>query len=889
MKNRFLAVLLTLLLFALPLSPAFAADGADSPAAQDEDLDADQFGPSAVVERDADGTPVAVNGYPVREVHAAINLRSNREAYRYSIWFPEYPFYRPATQYDGNLAVMSLAMALSANRALNPSEENETDFDPSLHLEQFLTDAGFSDIRKDDYSKETSMYTISSAMGAKRMQGDDGEPFTLIAIGVCGGGYKNEWQSNLTPGEGELHEGFLSASDLVVDRLAGYILSRGIEGRVKIWISGFSRAAAVSNVTAALLVRNGVFPKDDVYAYTFATPAAVYHAPETGYENIFNILNPMDIVPQVMPADWGFSRFGTDLYIPVTEFSSVGELFTVTRANVARKTFGIEANYSPSLNLRMRLLLAMIEDVAGSREQFNAELQPAVLSIMQRKDASNLLLTLRSLLLTLKNNGREGRINVDTLMNYILRVFGSVLTRSEYSDANQNTGSIVRRLFNEHCEDAYLANVDIIRAGDFDEDDAFTYVFIRGPVNVYLTCDDLPEYRTTLDVGGTVIPDPALVADGLVDPTYLNEIANQYYMERIGDTSVVAVPHDADFTVSWEAVKDGSVEVRVAECTVHATSRLEGATSTPLSVRAYDTGSVCISTHGVSRMPDSYERTLFSAADLASFIGIASIGINWRIAVTMICALIGILATVFVWGGLQLQRNRRRPGFFVWLCLCVFCICVIEAEAAFWLFADQTFQRMFWKALLAVALIALFLIRHWRETRAFLLLPGFVLLLLADVVICQWFLQGMLLFLLAHGLFVFAFLYRSPMPKKMWIQWALVSVLAAALILFGFLKTVGPLAWAAAVYAIVLLLMNYSVGGQPHRIRLAARLFLFSDILMGVYLTVYSEPIVHIVYMLLFDAALLMIGVYKTGAPLRAKRARRRKAKAKDLPAPEAA
>ncbi len=279
MRKRIFALFLILLLAASLLPASLAESG--TPEEDTSSLDAEQFGEGAVVERDENGEPISVNGCPVRKVRAGINLRSNREAFEYSVWFTEYPFLQPATQYDGNLAVMSLAMALSANRALNPSAEATTYFDPSLHLEKFLEDAGFSNIRKDDYSKETSMYTISMAMGSRVMEPEGEEPFTLIAIGVCGGGYGNEWQSNMTPGSGEIHKGFLSASKLVIDRLAGYILTNGIQGNVKIWISGFSRAAAVSNVTAGLLVRDGMFPKENVYAYTFATPAAVLNPPES--------------------------------------------------------------------------------------------------------------------------------------------------------------------------------------------------------------------------------------------------------------------------------------------------------------------------------------------------------------------------------------------------------------------------------------------------------------------------------------------------------------------------------------------------------------------------------------------------------------------------------
>ena len=199
MKKRILASVLILLLLSVPLLAVHAEDDGS-------ERDAEQFGEGAVVERDESGNPVSVNGCPVYPVRAGINLRSNKDAFEFNIHFTEYPFWQSATQYDGNLAVMSLAMALSANRALKSSETSKNGYDPSLHLEKFLTDAGFTHIRKDDYSKETSMYTISMAMGAKRMEKDGEEPFTLIAIGVCGGGYGNEWQSNMTPGYGELQD-----------------------------------------------------------------------------------------------------------------------------------------------------------------------------------------------------------------------------------------------------------------------------------------------------------------------------------------------------------------------------------------------------------------------------------------------------------------------------------------------------------------------------------------------------------------------------------------------------------------------------------------------------------------------------------------------------------
>ena len=108
--------------------------------------------------------------------------------------------------------------------------------------------------------------------------------------------------------------------------------------------------------------------------------------PQEGFENIFNILNPMDLVPQVMPGDWGYGRYGRDMFLPVTEFTSfLGNASVARRADEARERFGLETVYSPALNLRTRLLISMIIDVVGDRDTYNARLQPMLVSIMQNK------------------------------------------------------------------------------------------------------------------------------------------------------------------------------------------------------------------------------------------------------------------------------------------------------------------------------------------------------------------------------------------------------------------------------------------------------------------------------------------------------------------------
>ena len=194
---------------------------------------------------------------------------------------------------------------------------------------------------------------------------------------------------------------------------------------VKIWISGFSRAAAVANLTAGRLTRADVFAKEDVYAYTFATPAAVLNPPATGDENIFNILSPTDVVPQVMPAEWGYGRYGTDLWIPVPEFSSVGEGAVKLREMEIKNAFGTDIHYSASLNLRMRLLVSMVLDIMGSRDNYADNIQDAAVEIMQKKNASNMLTTMRNTLLSMKGSDRETRASLDMVLNYIVYICGA--------------------------------------------------------------------------------------------------------------------------------------------------------------------------------------------------------------------------------------------------------------------------------------------------------------------------------------------------------------------------------------------------------------------------------------------------------------------------------
>ena len=214
-------------------------------------------------------------------------------------------FKNDARVYDHNLAKLSLGLATSAFRPNKKivRENQQADY----YARSFLDQAGFTDLRSDDYDKDPSMYTVSTVMG-HQIVGEGDDAFELIALGICGQGYMDEWESNLSIGTGKNPDGFSAAAHLVYDRVFGYISENHLKGKMKIWLSGFSRAAAVSNITASLLSDSDTFSQETVFAYTFATPMTVRDTQPKLYENIFNICGKMDPVPNVPFADWGYSR-----------------------------------------------------------------------------------------------------------------------------------------------------------------------------------------------------------------------------------------------------------------------------------------------------------------------------------------------------------------------------------------------------------------------------------------------------------------------------------------------------------------------------------------------------------------------------------------------------
>ena len=236
-------------------------------------------------------------------------------------------FDESAYEYNHGLATMTLDLAMSAFAKYDDDTYKNYGI-KSDNAKDLLTQLEFEDFASNWWFRtQPTTDSIGVAAANKKITAADGSSYTLIAVAIRGGGYEREWASNFTIGSEKHHQGFREARDQVVVFLNDYIANTAqIEGDVKIWITGFSRAAATANLVAAALTdRTATLPDtvllaggQDVYAYCFETPAGLgWTSTNTAvYNNIFSIVNPSDPVPKVAPAAWGFGRYGRTFYLP---------------------------------------------------------------------------------------------------------------------------------------------------------------------------------------------------------------------------------------------------------------------------------------------------------------------------------------------------------------------------------------------------------------------------------------------------------------------------------------------------------------------------------------------------------------------------------------------
>lgn len=239
-------------------------------------------------------------------------------------------FYKPSCGkealdgYNNSLSTASLCLALSAFGSNDVGSSNYSQ--KYKNVKELLEKLEFHDFDKNDWFEKKPQSDSIGVAAANKELTVDGHPYTLIAVAVRGGGYESEWAGNFTLGRSGQHYGFAQAKNQVLSFLKSYIREQNITGDIKIWLTGYSRAAATANMTAGALVDgenrnlgNVNLTKENLYAYCFETPMGVQKSEikdPLKYNNIYNIINKNDPVTKVAMSALDFTRFGSDYFLP---------------------------------------------------------------------------------------------------------------------------------------------------------------------------------------------------------------------------------------------------------------------------------------------------------------------------------------------------------------------------------------------------------------------------------------------------------------------------------------------------------------------------------------------------------------------------------------------
>lgn len=227
-------------------------------------------------------------------------------------------FYNDSSQYNHDLAKMSLGLAMTGF-----GSKKQTDY-PDINVRNLFANLKFNIDTYKSYGYEAedkggSENTVAMALCQKDIYEEDGNKSILLAICLRGAEYGDGgWAGNVTIGTkseaGIYHKGFHNAAVAARKKIEDYV--KGLDtDNVRVWLTGFSRSAAIANLLSAELRTSGLFNGKNIYTYTFATPNNQEFS-FNSYDNIFNIINPNDIVPTVPPHQWAFGKMGQSYLLP---------------------------------------------------------------------------------------------------------------------------------------------------------------------------------------------------------------------------------------------------------------------------------------------------------------------------------------------------------------------------------------------------------------------------------------------------------------------------------------------------------------------------------------------------------------------------------------------
>ena len=796
------------------------------------------------------------------KVTAVTNSLVARTISAIPVEFEDSYFNAPSTEYNHNLAQASIGLAVAAFRPVFDKEN----ISPSQHAIQFMLDCGFEDLRTDDYDKNPSLYTVASIIGMKKMTDDNGEPYTLIAVAVCGGGYSNEWMSNFTVGTGERHQGFDSAANLIVNRIFGYIGRRNIQGRVKIWITGFSRSAAVSNIAAADLVDSGSFNKEDIFAYLFATPRTTKDDDPERYDNIFSIVGQYDPVPQVPLSSWGFERYGITLHTSLEETDS-DFWQKIQRANAVSQEFtGMDFWVNVPVNFQLHTLLGLVNELCPTQELYAQCLQDRLISIFEDRSPNNILSQISQLSDDSRLVNEENRDTATYLIDFAVRLaFESLLEVGDVSIMWNSNTTLTSNLMHEHTQDVYITwmlssdNPEEI----FTDKTEFTRLALFGLNQQY-------SLRVTEGAGDSLLLE---IRDGQVADGGDNPHIPFYSITQ--DELILTIPKDQEYTVWYSSPEDKST-VSVLIVDYDSTEIAESSVTLGVfndaaeNILVYTTGERMSQMKTVMIDATDFDEnaTYLPSNFLAESLGVKPFAMGWRGMVFMLILIpVGILMLVVLLVAVIIRLiSRKRIGFLPFLFFALIMIGFLVGDLFFWLYKSVT-PRTITKAaigVVAMLFVTIGLLRRKKkgllytpEGRFHLVLGVFVFLCaIADCVINYSFTAGMIMYAAIHAAMIVLYIREKRLSAYQWFAF-FVGCMAVLLTVFIFRSQLGNGVYKIAGFGFLLSMLVVSGYRVSAPISLSCIMFAVSDVFMVIYRKINTKLLVlHVILMFSYYLAI---------------------------------
>lgn len=782
--------------------------------------------------------------------NSKIDVRFNKN------WFAD-----DARNYSHDLAKASLGLATSAFR---PFAGLDNDVMADRNLSEYLSDAHFLDLRSDDYDKDPSMYTVSTVMGHQKV-GTGDQAFELIAVGVCGQGYVDEWESNFSIGDGKIHDGFDRSSKLVYDRIFGYIASRHLSGPMKIWISGFSRAAAISNVTAARLSDSDAFGPENVFAYTFATPRTIIDETADRYRNIFNIIGKADPVPDVPFKEWGYSRYGIDLYTPILETDTDFEEKRVKANVIYKQITGIDYWYNHEANEMINDILSYLIEIAPNIDIYVDGLQDKLIRIWESKNRIYVLkdlLELASDPILINDSNREA---ANELMNYLTMMITDYYDKDSVFRSWNTSASAGANLLQSHTPELYVSWIFSVDKGEdlFTDNLDYTIVHIdsKYPLKLYRN----NELIETIDLTQKKTP------EGNVYLTFEQEEAiamlpgDQNYSIRLDSKeetdfySSIAFPRkagmpagrSADFVFYNLNENDSFIQTYTADHKILFSSD-SGLDESRLQKDSYAVDTA------LSIMVSRKKFLRFSWRQMA----LMAIGIG-LLAIAVFC-----FQFVYLIGRFRFARKMKKgylskdSKFNAWPLLSDTAIFLLFLFREFYgvLFPENEVLSLAFKAAIGIItiLIAYISYRRRKNDLSLFILIATGVFLAADLLTTSHLAIGGMLHIVAYGLLCYAFIKEEKPDKKQIGLWIFMSL--ASVFVLSFIKgEYGTLRLMAILYLTAAFAMVITSFPMPRRVFTGSILLFVSGILL-IYNQIHGTTFFsHIVSLGTYYAALLIL------------------------------